>query len=144
MLVESVIIGGAILSAYGKWTAGSDAKRAGKRLAREYERAAAQTLQRGEEEVFTAGIKGREVISQARLAMAGSNTDAEASVLRRTAFATELTTERIRENARREAWGLKRRAEVARSEGADAARAASIGAVGSLLGGASQAYAAGS
>lgn len=146
------------VSAYGKYQQGQQQRALGEynaqvaeNNARVQEMAAADALQRGQVEEDAQRRRARQIMGAQRAAFAaqgGALTDqSTAAILGDTAAFGELDALTIRNNAAREAWGLRvgaansmADAGAARFQGRAAARAGTMGAVGTILGGAAQGY----
>lgn len=138
-VLMGLMIGGTVLSAYGQYKSGKDAKAVGELNAKIAETQAEDALTRGrdDEQRFRQGVKM--LIGSNRAGFSGQNVDvgvgSAVDVQADVAYLGELDALMIRENAAREAFGHKQQAEVYRKGGQAAATAGMLGAAGTVLGG---------
>lgn len=150
-------IGAAAVSAYGQYQAGQAAEAAGDynaqvqennaKVAEQYAKAAEE---RGETEARQRRIDAERMASRQTAVLAAKGIDISTGtpldILGDTAMYGELDAQTIKYNAgleayqqRNQASNFRSSAEISRMEGSQAAKAGTIGAVGTLLGGAAKA-----
>ncbi len=136
----AIMIAGAAYSAYSAYQQGKLAKAAAARNEKIARQAEADALARGELEASRVRSAGVREMAKAKATMLAQGQHAEGAglqdLLLGMALNIETDAETVRNNAAREAWGLRNQADTARFEGAVAAKRAEQEMLGSLLGGA--------
>lgn len=153
-----MMIGAAVISAYGMHEQGQAAKEMGEYSAKVSENnaktaeyAAKDAEHRGAIEEDAQRRQVRQVMGQQRVGLAAQGGDltdqSSVNILSDTAQFGELDALTVRSNAAREAWGMRvqgvdaiNKAQASRYEGKATARSANISAFGTLLAGGAQAY----
>lgn len=139
-IAAGVSLLGAGVSAFGQHQAGQDAEAAAKRNARLARLAAADAVQRGAMEAGRTRMQGTQTIGAQKTAMAASGVDVSSgsplALMADTRMLSEMDARMIENNAAREAWGLRTGASEMVRQGKAAAQAGTLGAAGTLLGGA--------
>lgn len=113
--------------------------RAGRRNAGLAEDAASDALQRGEQDAAKVQRDGDAVVAQERVGFAAQGVDiasgSAAQVMMDTAGITAEDVQTVRNNAQREAWGLKTQAANMRADARDTSRAGAYALGAGIIGG---------
>lgn len=142
-VIGAIALGaGAVMGAVGSIQQGDEAKRAAKANARMMRLAAADAERRGGVQAGQARMAGSQVIAQQQAIQGASGIDPGTGTAVRLAEVSrgmsELDAQTIRNNAAREAWGLRVGADETIRQGEAAQSASRWAAAGQLLGGAGQ------
>lgn len=156
--MASLSIASTALSAYGQYQQGQQAEatanynaKVAERDAQNKEIAATDAVRRGQLAEDQQRQKTRQILASQRVGLAAGGDDlsdiSTQSIFGDTAAAGELDALTIRSNAAREAWGLKNdaassiaQAQGSRIQGSAAANAGTMGAAGTVIGGAAKIY----
>ena len=130
---------GSGVSAYDQYKQGAAAEATGNINARRLRMQATDVRDRASDEAGLATMEGSKVVGEQTVAAAASGVDSSSGTAADIAEASRvnaaLDSQTIRNNAAREAWGLKIQALQVQQEGKRARRASEKGAVGTVLGG---------
>lgn len=139
-LVAMAAAGG--VSAYGQYQQGKTAQEVGRNNQIMANYAAEDAMKRGEQEALAIRRKGAALGSAQRVSLAAKGLDlgvGTASDLQaQTDFFTESDIATARTNARRDAWSMRYRGQLANAQGRAEMYNARLGATGTLLGTAGQ------
>ena len=138
------MIAATAVSAYGAYQQGQTAKKIANYNATMAEYSADDAIKRGSIAADQQRARARQIAAQQRAVMGASGVESDTGtfgkVLEQTATLGELDARTIEANAQREAWGIRAHAAGSRYEGESAAQAGTLSAMGTLIGGAAQAY----
>ena len=135
-MCDSMTLGGigSAFNIYSNYKAGAAAQASADRNALLLDIQAVGVERQGAEAAARARARGVEVVGAAEVAMSASGTDVDVDALAQTSFMAEWEASTVRANARREAWGLRERADLTRYEGEQQASAYRLNAYASIIG----------
>lgn len=140
--VAGTALAATAMSAYGTYQQGQQQKAMGEYNARANENAAKDALKRGEQDAQQIRMQAERLKSTQRVRMASAGLDltegSAADILDSTDFFSESDQETARYNARKDAVSARNAGGLSIYQGNAAANSASLGAFGTVLGGASQ------
>jgi len=140
--VMGSLIVSTVVSASAQYTQGQTAKKVGRNNQLLAEQAAQDAERRGNETAMMVRRKGSQVLGAQRAAQAASGLDlgvgTAAELQEQTSFFSDTDQRTARMNAAREAWSARAQGANFRFQGDAAASNANTGAMGTLIGGASQ------
>jgi hypothetical protein len=144
-LTTSLIIGSTVLQAGAKVAGASATRRAAAENRRFAEAAADDAIARGEEQAERYGMDLSRLLGRQRAVIAGAqgldpNQGTAGQLRQQTEAFGEQDMATIRLNAAREAWGIRTQASINQRAANAQATAMTIGAAGTLLGGATDAW----
>ena len=146
IVIGGAIVAGAVAKAYSDDQAAKAAKAAGNRNAILAENAASDALQRGEADAARVRMQDGALAGKQRAALGSSGVDVNqgsaARVQEDTAAITAIDVETVRNNAAREAWGLRTQGLNYRANAAAAGRAGQNAVTSDIIGGAASATSA--
>lgn len=141
--IPILIASTAAVSASGQYQSGQAAKAAGQRQQELSNRAAASVLQAGEQEAARIRDEGVQLASRQRAGFASAGislgSTSALDLISDTGALSELDALTARNNAAREAWGIREGGVTAAWEGKQRKRSATAASFGTLLGGAGHA-----
>lgn len=130
-------LAGTAVSAYSQIAAGNYNASVANQNAKNLDQSARDTIDRGETAAARSGVATQRLLGSQRAAAAASGIDAGSGsaldILVSTAGIGELDAQTIRNNAAREAWGLRSEAAAQRAQGRFAKSAGKFGAGSTLL-----------
>lgn len=144
MATTLITAGATAYGAYAQNEAGRQQQKIANRNADLLDASATDAIQLGEEQARQVKRQARSLRGRQRAALAGSgvdvNTGTALDLQEETTMLGEIDAATMRKNAFREAWGIRMQASNQREAGAFAKRAGRNQAIGTLIGGAGQAY----
>jgi hypothetical protein len=140
--VMGALVVSTVVNASAQHTQGQVAKKVGRNNQLLAEQAAQDAERRGNETAMMVRRKGNQVLGAQRAAQAASGLDlgvgTAAELQEQTSFFSDTDQKTARMNAAREAWSARAQGANLRFQGDAAASNADMGAMGTLIGGASQ------